>query len=1272
MYIGPLAPREETTWLLSRGKLAEGTVTMSPGLLQIFNEILVNAVDRQFDSTTGTMSMINVEVDTSAGSISVENDGGRLPVTVHEGSGLYVPSLVFGEFMSGDNFDDSRKRFVGGRNGIGAKATNVFSNRFEVEVADPATKLRLVQTWTDNMATAAKPVITKLEGGARQRVKVTFWPDLPRFGLRKLDADHLKVLKSRTFDAAACTNKDIDVSFNGQSLKLGSFKEFAKAALGPKVEVTQVLYGPGDVRVEVAAAVATQGFQALGLVNGIRCSAGTHVKTVVDQLAEGIAGMATKAQELRPSAVKRHLTVVVKALVDRPEFDSQTKSRLTTPASKLGFELNLDPKFIKKVAKLGVLEAALAEGQAPKRTAFRHAVSIALPPKLDDAIMAGTGKEDCTLILTEGDSAKGLAVAGVSKVGRRNYGIFPLRGKFLNVRTATKSQLKNNTEVLAVSDILGLRSGMVFTDARQVKKLRYQRVMIFADQDLDGHHITGLLINFFQSTWPSLLKVCPNFIQRFATPIVKIFPKAKNKPAVGEFLTQADYAAWQREQAPGWERRHRIKYYKGLGTSKREEAISYFSNMKRYVLDLVYKTAGDRVSVERSFGGGGADDRKAWIQKFLEKGDTAKELDYTKASASVQDFFDLQFVHWCSYDNERSIPLLIDGLKPSQRKVLHVLGKFKQEKRVAQIAGLVSAETSYHHGEQSLVETVVALAQTFVGTNNVNLLIPSGDFGTRLLGRKQHASARYIYTEPSELFHKIFRPEDEDVLRPQWEDGQVIEPHELLPVVPVLLMNGFKGIGTGWSSDGPNFNPVEVTDMLEAIIRGEEPKEILPWYQGFRGTIEKDGEGRFFSEGTWRILEGEDVVEVKELPVGVWTDDYVAELGALARRKKIWLSVFKCRDHDDENVHILISFSQQELAQAGMLKGDLHADIGRLLKLRRRVLSRMFLFHAEEVGAMPALKFFESPQAVVRAFHGVRRQHYVRRKEMLLGKLNHSATLLENRFRFLRAVGGGEVQLQGVSIAKVEERLEELGLRPMCKSPFPEDGDTPDYEYLLSMPYKSITMEQADALERRMEDAVAELTKLRGTAEDELWLADLDDFREAYRKWAVKQGPAKQVGDVHPEDLAEARTVFRREGRKVATRGVAVSLTLDARRLNDMSVAALKEMCAERGLLKTGKRQTIVERLLVTMTLGNTKKDWNQLPIDDLRAHLQMRQLNAKGTRAALLNRLEKGGRLRSVDEMNTKEMRAELKEHKLRLSGNKGELAQLLRNARQRASAAD
>ena len=196
-----------------------------------------------------------------------------------------------------------------------------------------------------------------------------------------------------------------------------------------------------------------------------------------------------------------------------------------------------------------------------------------------------------------------------------------------------------------------------------------------------------------------------------------------------------------------------------MGTSTSKEAKEYFSDMVRHKIKFKYDGTGDDDSILLAFSKKAVDQRKEWLTNWMEEGKRRKELGlaevylYEKDTRAV-NYQDKELVLFSNMDNERSIPCLVDGLKPGQRKVLFTCMKRrldKKEIKVAQLAG-----SAYHHGEASLMGTIINLAQNFVGSNNINVLQPIGQFGTRLSGGKDSASPRYIFTQLSPLARMVF------------------------------------------------------------------------------------------------------------------------------------------------------------------------------------------------------------------------------------------------------------------------------------------------------------------------------------------------------------------------------------------------------------------------------------------------------------------------------------------------------------------------------------
>lgn len=847
-----------------------------PALYKIFDEILVNAADNLKRDPKG-MDTIDITIDKSEGFISVMNNGKGIPVQIHKEHNCYVPELIFGHLLTSDNYNDNEKKVTGGRNGYGAKLTNVFSKKFTIETADKSAKKKFSQTFENNMSTKHKPKITDYSG--QEYTRVTFWPDFAKFGMKGLDDDIAGLMMKRAYDVAGSTDKKCKVLLNGKQLSIKSFQDYVHLYVK---EDSTVIYENCGERWEVAVGLTDGTFQQVSFVNSINTiKGGTHVVHVTEQIVEAILKVVKSknrgGMEIKPAHVKNHLFVFINCLIENPAFDSQTKETLTTKAAKFGSSCELSEKFLKQVMKSGVVEMILDWAKAKQKVDLgrqmrgqKNVMRVSGIPKLEDANEAGgKNSQDCTLILTEGDSAKAMAVAGISVVGRDRYGVFPLRGKVLNVRDANYKQVSGNQEIMNLLKIMGLDSRREYADTRG---LRYGSIMLMTDQDYDGSHIKGLLINLVQCWWPGLFKT-DGFLKEFVTPIVKVWKEGKGANERKEekcFFTMNEYEKWKNRtnNGKGW----KTKYYKGLGTSTANEAKQYFKDIENHEIAFKWLGQDDEEAIDLAFKKTRADDRKEWINSYEE----GTHVDHTQNAIPYYDFVHKELVQFAKYDVSRSVPSVVDGFKPSQRKVLFCAfkKKLKHDIKVAQFVGYISEQSAYHHGETSLAYTIVNLAQNFVGSNNINLLFPSGQFGTRLQGGKDHAAPRYIYTRLSAVTRLIFHPDDDNVLQFLEDEGQSIEPTWYCPIIPTVLVNGADGIGVGWSTTIPNYNPRDLIRNIRRMLHGKVMEEMSPWYKGFTGSIGlSETMGKFEVMG--RIQKTSDTtLEISELPLKTWTQAY--------------------------------------------------------------------------------------------------------------------------------------------------------------------------------------------------------------------------------------------------------------------------------------------------------------------------------------------------------------------------------------------------------------
>jgi DNA topoisomerase-2 len=985
------------------------------------------------------MTFIKVNIDPEKNHISIKNDGAGIPIQIHKEYNIYVPELIFGHLLTSSNYDDEDKKVTGGRNGYGAKLTNIFSKTFTVETADSKSKKIFKQVYKNNMSSMSSPEINPYNKD--DFTCITFEPDLAKFKMDKFDEDIVALMMKRVYDMAGVTPAKVKVSLNDKKLDVKGFYSYLDMFLDAEEDRQyKVVFEKPNERWEVGVSLSEGQFQQVSYVNAISTSkGGTHVNYVTEKIVAHIQDCIQKKHSklnIKPHNIKSHLWVFVNCLIENPSFDSQTKENMTLKTSAFGSSFEFSEKFLKEIIKLGILDHVIKFAQAREELKMTKQLNTGAGkkarlqgiPKLEDANDAGTrNSQSCTLILTEGDSAKSLAMAGIEVVGRDHYGVFPLKGKLLNVRDANVGQITRNEEIQNLIKILGLNIGKNYED---LKSLRYGSIMIMTDQDHDGSHIKGLIINFFHHFWPSLIKI-NGFLKEFITPILK----ATRGNNIQTFYTIHEYKQWCEAigNIKGW----KVKYYKGLGTSTDKEGQEYFSLIERHRIEFQYENENDDEAIDLVFNKKKAEDRKQWLANF----DPNNVLDSNGNELRYEEFINKEFILFSISDNARSIPNLCDGLKTSERKILFACfkRKLKDEIKIAQLSGYVAEHSAYHHGEMSLCGTIVAMAQNFVGSNNVNLLMPIGQFGTRNQGGKEHASARYIFTNLNRVTRHLFIEGDDPLMEYIVEEGQKIEPIWYLPIIPMILVNGAEGIGTGWSTSIPCFNPREIVENLKTKIKTGSFNEMTPWYKGFQGKIEKNNKGSYTVSGIYEWVEKgkETLLVITELPIKKWTKDYKEYLEKLMgieskkeeeKEKKGKKKIKKKKDEDDDEeskkeivkvivedfreyhtnnrVHFEIKLLNEYLDE---YKGN-EEKLLKKFKLQTTIsVTNMVLF-----GADLKIRRYQKVEDILEEFYGLRIGYYERRKNYLLSTLKRDLEILDNKVRFILAVINEELIIRKV------------------------------------------------------------------------------------------------------------------------------------------------------------------------------------------------------------------------------------------------------------------
>ena len=727
-----------------------------PALIKIFDEILVNAFDNRLrndpkQSTTQIDVIIHPGTPSSRGRaaklpyISITNNGKGIPIQIHKKENMLLPELLFGHLLTGSNFDDTnQKKVTGGRHGYGAKLTNIFSKEFEVETVDMVRKKRYRQKWEDNMKIVHRAEIEDLNSSNLSPgdfTRVSFTPDLTRLAKgyetkNIIPPEDYAIMCRRVFDVAGCSGGSLTVTLNGEVLPIKSFQDYAHLYRNQSSEnqLSKIMFQRLNARWEIGVGLSNGSFESMSFVNGMdTLRGGTHVNAVVQQVSKKIADKVSKdypdlKQTVTQTLVRRHLSIFVNSLIENPSFDSQMKEYLTSSPSTYGSRHTLTDKFLNELvadessggpgiveqvtrSAQGSQQATLLRHVGGKQKTKRHLLSI---PKLDDAHLAGSDQgKNCSLILTEGDSAKALAVGGLEVIGRKLYGVFPLRGKFLNVRNATVTQLTANKEVKALCSIIGLDFEKTYETQAERDELRYGHIMLMTDQDADGSHIKGLVINFFRHFWPNLLMPATGnvdgkpFLSSFITPLMKATKKKGKKKDTKAFFSMADYDIWRSGLQENEIKQWNIKYYKGLGTSTQTEAKEYFNAFSKHNRTFKWEGDEDGNSLDMAFEKDRVSDRRDWLMNYDATDVLEDPFGNVATYLSYENFINKELIHFSNADNIRSLPSVIDGLKPSQRKVLYSCFKrnLKNEIKVAQLTGYCAEHSAYHHGEASLHST---------------------------------------------------------------------------------------------------------------------------------------------------------------------------------------------------------------------------------------------------------------------------------------------------------------------------------------------------------------------------------------------------------------------------------------------------------------------------------------------------------------------------------------------------------------------------------------
>lgn len=1178
MYCGNDVPTARQEWLLDleAKKMTRHEISLPEAVERLYLEALSNACDNVIRSRRVNVDPKRIELTMDNRILRIKNYGLPVPIQINEKENMWAPDLIFGNLLTSSNYVE--ERFGAGVNGIGIKLLNIFSHTFEIHIHDSYNKAEYYQKWENNMLTRYDPIISFQEkGNEESSVEVTWYLDFERFQYTEYPPECYGLFTRHAADVSFTAK--IPVYFNGVELDLRDIKDYAKLYFGedakkcityyewpqglpltkkgPKGQMFPENYGR-IIPVTELCIVDCSDAEIISFVNGLMTkNGGVHVnaavKTVTSAIVERLNNAVSKKGKKKDRKftidirdVKPHISMILSCHLVNPKFDGQSKNTLQGPIPKFHIpeelltpinnwnlydRLNavLDAKQYNALSK--------QDGKKKRRVGIR---------KLEDANEAGGPRStECTLFWCEGDSASAYLRILVDQIpnGRDLVGILPGRGKVLNVTNANFQQIAESGPLDDLRKSLGLREGVDYQDDKVFETLRYGHFMVLSDEDDDGEHIRGLIFNFFHKRYPSLL--ARQFVKYYLTPIVRVWKGGERY----RFFFHCDYVKWKNEHPNyrSWEH----KYYKGLGSSTNKEIAEDFSDPHSvvcfYDIDApnAFRLAFD---VKMS------NERKKWIEKWKEQ-----ENSSYQQLQPLSEFIDKQLVVYSVVNLRRSVPRLLDGLKESQRKALWgAMKKFGKKKtkgklaKIGTVAEFASEYTHYHHDAKMLADTMVGMAHSFPGSNNMPYFVPEGQLGTRYKLGKDTAAHRYTSTRLQPWIKYVFLEEDMPLLKLLEDEGDPIEPVTLIPIIPMCLINGALGIGTGHSTFIANYNPLDILKWLRYKIElkgnpdplyWQNEPEVIPWYRDWIGIIQivdRSKKGKRRKDAAIQQLAQAVQIQQSSNPPPVNPLPAFTEIPPLPTVESVEENQASEENNEEEeaedNDGILEPDTVGDTKYSMVTKGILEVENNGLVVITELPIGRsqhaydLFLEGLEVSGAIKRKRNlckndkirFELTGCRDISLENLRLIKSFGLSNMVLldndGRPHRYATVYDildefytQRIRYYQPRKDNMMNELATEINLMTNKMKFIlavirGELLVLNRPKSEilgrmaELAIPD-EILNKVKVVHCTREEVERLSREIEKRYAEYQKIEATPIEQLWLNDLDEFEKFYTKW---------------------------------------------------------------------------------------------------------------------------------------------------------------------------
>lgn len=1134
MFIGSVKREKRKDWHLvetDNGYKARIKQIDDPvGLRHLFREMTSNAADNVVRSREEEIDPGCCEITVKGSTVTMTTYGKGISVKYDKRYEQWVPKYIFSDLNSGSSFKKfnvGKNRTGGGRHGIGAKGINIMSKRFSVYVEDAVQRKSYFMSWKRNKSIEGEEKIEKYTGD-KSKVIIKYTIDMERFGYEK-DEDYPEDVVEGFKWIAACLSftAKIPVYFNDEPLNYEDPKKYALLYVDePKLGKHYIHI---EENVEVIAIDTPGEGKQLGFCNSIiNSSGGIHVNTALHGLTDTLL---TKVNEelvkegLKPiniTTIKNHITLLINVSLENPEWGGgQQKTKLSSPAPKITFPDNISEK-ISNWALHKAVEKQIEDKQVDeiiKNSTEGYVKKLQRKTHGRDANWAAS-KDESKISLTclnifEGKSAANYfdVLLNYEPHGLNANGMMKIRGKIRNPEKKKDSVSLLNEEIKEILARLNAVPGLDYTIEKNYKKLRYRKLRPMADSDLDGFHITGLIVTVFYHFFPSLLKR-GDFLCTWLRPVVELERKGKYL----RFLTLTEYEKWINENGEPQKLGYKPRYFKGLGSCTPADIKRDWDH--KHEPFLIYdKRAGKAIRL--AFGKFMEDKRKKWISNWDPEG----QRGLNDEEIPISYFIDW-YVRAYSHDTlARNLPGP-DGLSRLQRKIVftcfdkEIWGRecksTKELKLQPNFAGRVGVKSHYHQGD-GIPKSVITMAATY--SNNLPLIEGIGGFGSRVSGAKNAAAPRYLAVKAHRYLALLFPSKDDSLLEYMTDDGKRIEPKFYLPILPVQLLNGYNGVSTGWSSTFQPYHPVEIANAFLAKLRKNVPfKEPTPWFRDFEGRLEFDGE-TLITRGVVEDVKDDSCV-ITALPARVWHTTYENDvLDNLEKQKKIKRAKSLCTNEVTKYIITGINICDDN----GNPRPYNEYDLGLVSK---QIISNMTVLTAEG----KVVKYSKA-SAFMEDFYKFRLPYYERRRERYLAYNKALVESYKKRREYIDALERGDI----VTFAKgkrldenrVIESIVAAGFDPRYYKPLKEvtqnknkkqpqakkDEDNNDDEDEdeapvdeLKIPPPTVVTDRdrstqgIEALDKKLRQVTDELEYMKKKTAEELWIDDIELFLEEYRK----------------------------------------------------------------------------------------------------------------------------------------------------------------------------